>query len=99
MRKKRQRFARKLLPRAATRINPRLAYCFPDQEEIYVRLCAHVHVYIRILHIRIDRPPRRWVTTTTTTAMRKKRLVEGRAFMRAHFVLSSRKWETKESVE
>lgn len=43
--KKRQCFARKLLPRAAVHINPRLAYCFPDQEKIYVRsryihLCA-----------------------------------------------------------
>lgn len=35
--KKRQCFARKLLPRDAVHINPRLAYCFPDQEEIYVR--------------------------------------------------------------
>lgn len=28
---------RKLLPRDAVHINPRLAYCFPDQEKIYVR--------------------------------------------------------------
>lgn len=35
--KKRQCFARKLLPRVAVHINPRLAYCFPDQEKIYVR--------------------------------------------------------------
>lgn len=30
---------------------------------------------------------------------RNKRLVESRAFMRAHFVLSGREWETKESAE
>lgn len=35
--KKRQCFARKLLPRDTVHINPRLAYCFPDQEKIYVR--------------------------------------------------------------
>lgn len=36
----------KLLPRATVHINPRLAYCFPDQEEIYT--CAFVYVYLPI---------------------------------------------------
>lgn len=38
-------------------------------------------------------------STPTMGVTRNKRLVESRAFMRAHFVLSGREWETKESAE
>lgn len=38
-------------------------------------------------------------TPTMLGATRNKRLVESRAFMRAHFVLSGREWETKELAE
>lgn len=69
-------------------INPRLAYCFPDQEEIYMRLYIYIYTYLHTLS-----------TATMLGATRNKRLVESRAFMRAHFVLSGREWETKELAE
>lgn len=86
----------KLLPRATVHINPRLAYCFPDQEEIYTCAFVYVHLYLYThthtylytqtrTQTHADHPLRRRRRATR----RKKRLVEGRAFMpRVHFVLS-----------
>lgn len=67
----------------------------------YLPIHAHTHKYTHVhtnMHTAADYSPRRR-RRRRRRAMRKKRLVEGRAFMRVHFVLSGREWETKESAE
>lgn len=87
----------KLLLRATVHINPRLAYCFPDQEEIFtcafvcicVPISIHAYTYLSIYAHRHTRTIYSDNELQRRATRRKKRLVEGRAFMpRVHFVLS-----------
>lgn len=63
-------------------------------------MCAYVRItYKQRTLTDVYANTQRLSSTPRRRTTRRKRLVEGRAFIRAHFVLSGREWETKESAE